>query len=91
MKERRAATRNTTSSASKPANAANAPREQPAGGSDSGKRGVDDRMLHDMVATAAYYLSEHRGFVPGAELDDWLQAEAQVKASIVDGAGSSAR
>lgn len=31
------------------------------------------------VAEAAYYLAEQRGFSPGAELDDWLAAEAQVR------------
>jgi hypothetical protein len=31
-----------------------------------------------MIAEAAYYLSEHRGFEPGAELDDWLAAESEI-------------
>jgi hypothetical protein len=31
---------------------------------------------HTMVAEAAYYFSEHRGFAPGRELDDWLAAES---------------
>ena len=31
-----------------------------------------------MVAEAAYYFSEHRGFAPGHELDDWLAAENQI-------------
>lgn len=29
------------------------------------------------IATAAYYKAEERGFVPGLELDDWLEAEAE--------------
>jgi hypothetical protein len=33
-----------------------------------------------MVAEAAYYIAEKRGFAPGRELDDWLQAEEQVEA-----------
>lgn len=32
-----------------------------------------------MVEEAAYYLAEKRGFMPGHELEDWFQAEAQVK------------
>lgn len=32
-----------------------------------------------MVEEAAYYLAEKRGFMPGHELEDWIQAEAQVK------------
>ena len=31
-----------------------------------------------MIAEAAYYLAERRGFAPGHELDDWLQAEAEL-------------
>jgi len=31
-----------------------------------------------MIATAAYYLAEHRGFETGCELDDWLAAESEV-------------
>ena len=34
--------------------------------------------LHQSIAVAAYYLAEARGFQPGAELDDWLTAEAQI-------------
>jgi hypothetical protein len=32
-----------------------------------------------MIATAAYYIAEQRGFEPGHELDDWLTAEQQVR------------
>jgi len=28
------------------------------------------------IATAAYFRAEARGFAPGQELDDWLEAEA---------------
>ena len=31
-----------------------------------------------MIAEAAYYLAERRGFKPGHELEDWLAAEAQI-------------
>jgi len=37
---------------------------------------------HQMIATAAYFLAEHRGFAPGAELEDWLQAESQTMARL---------
>jgi hypothetical protein len=30
----------------------------------------------NLIATAAYYSAEARGFEPGQELDDWLKAEA---------------
>ena len=31
----------------------------------------------DFIATAAYYKAEARGFMPGQELDDWLEAESE--------------
>ena len=33
------------------------------------------------VASAAYYLSEKRGFAPGRELDDWFRAEKAILAN----------
>ena len=35
----------------------------------------DHEFRHCWIAEAAYYLAEHRQFVPGMELDDWLMAE----------------
>lgn len=32
----------------------------------------------DMIAIAAYFLAQKRGFEPGHELEDWLAAEAEV-------------
>ena len=37
---------------------------------------VTDR--YDMIAEAAYYIAEHRGFTEGHEIEDWLQAEKEV-------------
>jgi len=31
-----------------------------------------------MIATAAYYLAERRGFNSGDEIKDWLEAEAEI-------------
>lgn len=33
---------------------------------------------HDMVAIAAYFRAQKRGFEPGHELEDWIAAEAEV-------------
>jgi DUF2934 family protein len=33
---------------------------------------------HASIAEAAYFRSEHRGFAPGHELEDWLAAEEEV-------------
>lgn len=47
------------------------------------KIGADRR--HSMITEAAYYFSEHRGFAPGHELDDWLAAENQIDAAVALG------
>jgi hypothetical protein len=35
-----------------------------------------------MISEAAYRLYAERGYVDGLELDDWLQAEAEVDRSL---------
>ena len=42
---------------------------------------ADSELLHKMIATRAYHISERRDFEPGYEDEDWLQAEhEQVRA-----------
>jgi len=36
--------------------------------------------LREMISEAAYYRAEKRGFSPGLEAEDWVQAEAEVMA-----------
>jgi hypothetical protein len=36
--------------------------------------------LEGMIAVTAFYLAAERGFAPGRELDDWLEAERRVRA-----------
>ena len=38
-----------------------------------------EEELLGMIATAAYYIAEHRDFEPGHELEDWLEAERQIR------------
>jgi hypothetical protein len=38
--------------------------------------------LMEMISEAAYYRAEKRGFSPGLEADDWVQAEAEVMARL---------
>ncbi|NLG75169.1 MAG: DUF2934 domain-containing protein [Xanthomonadaceae bacterium] len=38
--------------------------------------------LRGMIATAAYYLAAERNFSPGHELDDWLEAERRIHATL---------
>jgi len=40
----------------------------------------DDRR--GMIAAAAYYRAERRGFAPGGEVEDWLAAEKEVAARL---------
>jgi hypothetical protein len=39
-----------------------------------------------MIAQAAYYRAERRGFEPGYEAEDWLAAESEVDAALMLGA-----
>ena len=34
--------------------------------------------LYELIAEAAYYRAQKRGFTPGAEAEDWLHAETEV-------------
>ena len=39
---------------------------------------TDPETKRLMIAETAYYCAEKRGFAPGGELQDWLDAEVQV-------------
>jgi hypothetical protein len=39
---------------------------------------VDPEVRRLMIAEAAYYRAESRGFEPGHDLEDWLEAEARI-------------
>jgi hypothetical protein len=43
---------------------------------------IDSDQRQAMVAEAAYFFAESRGFEPGHELEDWLAAEDQVTAAL---------
>lgn len=38
--------------------------------------------LRQLISEAAYYRAKRRGFAPGHELEDWIQAEAEVMGRI---------
>ncbi len=57
-----------------PAAAKSAPRRS----SPSASAAPTPELLRTMVAEAAYYRAERRGFLPGWEMEDWLSAEAEV-------------
>ncbi len=37
-------------------------------------------VRHRDIATAAYYRGQGRGFAPGGEMEDWLEAEREMEA-----------
>lgn len=37
-----------------------------------------DQDRSEQIAVAAYFKAQARGFAPGQELDDWLQAESEL-------------
>lgn len=38
--------------------------------------------LTEQIAVCAYYKAEARGNIPGFELQDWLEAEAELSANV---------
>ena len=38
--------------------------------------------LQQMIAEAAYYRAERRGFQPGFEMEDWLAAEYEIRTQL---------
>lgn len=39
---------------------------------------MEPSMRHELIAQAAYFRAQQRGFEPGHELEDWQAAEAEV-------------
>jgi DUF2934 family protein len=39
-------------------------------------------MIHLLISEAAYFKAEKRGFEPGHEDEDWLEAEKEIKHSL---------
>lgn len=60
----------------------NGSRRQPSGANTSAPSSSAsyDCPREQMIAEAAYFRAEQRGFVSGNEMSDWLQAEADVEA-----------
>ncbi len=41
--------------------------------------------VYRLTQQAAYYKAQARRFAPGQELDDWLEAEVEIRRAISDG------
>ena len=50
---------------------------------------IDPEQRLAMIAQAAYFRAERRGFTPGYEAEDWLAAESEVDTALTLGAVSS--
>lgn len=45
-------------------------------------RAADPAQRRAMIAEAAYYRAQRRGFEPGHALEDWQQAEVEVERTL---------
>ncbi len=46
-------------------------------------RAITQEHRYQMIATAAYFLAEKRGFASGHEIQDWVAAESQINAQLL--------
>lgn len=50
---------------------------------DAGGVSISADERRHLIAEAAYFRAESRGFEPGRELDDWLRAETEIDAALL--------
>lgn len=43
---------------------------------------VSPEERHQLIAKAAYFRAEQRSFMPGHELQDWLEAEVEIETRL---------
>ena len=48
----------------------------------SSEEAIAAEVRECMIATAAYYRAERRGFAPGQELADWIEAEMEIEQQL---------
>ena len=82
-KERRKTPRKAATATPKPDSSAAAPRkmvsEQRSAPLESSVRAeLSPEEARQLIAEAAYFRAKQRGFEPGHELEDWIQAESEV-------------
>lgn len=53
----------------------------------NGDAGTGTHDWQDMIATAAYYRAEKRGFAGGSAEEDWHEAEAELRERFGRGGG----
>jgi hypothetical protein len=58
-------------------------------GTGNAQAEVSPEELRKLILEAAYFRAKQRGFTPGYELEDWIQAEAEVMSRIGSPQGRS--
>ena len=58
--------------------ASHVPLSAPTGPSPASSESTNPAQRHSMIAEAAFFMAQARGFTPSQELDDWLSAEREV-------------
>ena len=59
--------------------------EKPQSFTGNARADVSPDELRKLISEAAYYRAKQRGFAPGHELEDWIQAEAEVMRRVGNG------
>lgn len=75
---RKPTTPTSTAAAPKPDSKAGAPRK-PTVSNLRPERSPSPEEVRRLIEEAAYYRAKQRGFEPGHELEDWIQAESEVR------------
>jgi hypothetical protein len=52
---------------------------------------IDPERRRALIAEAAYFRAESRGFAPGHEAEDWLAAELEVDTALTVGVPSATK
>ena len=86
QKERRAAPRSAA-----PRNAADTAAQKRTASATAGRAAADAKTalsnedIYRLIAETAYFKAKARGFAPGHEVQDWIEAETEVRQRIENG------
>ncbi len=61
-----------------------APEQSDSPVADSAQARIDPEVRHRMISEVAYQRYAQRGYLEGFELEDWLQAEAEVDRQLAN-------
>lgn len=83
QKERRAAPRTAPSRSTPGAAAQNKTASESAGrAAADAKTALSNEDIYRLIAETAYFKAKARGFKPGGEVQDWIEAETEVRQRI---------